>query len=519
MDRVPNMSLTKGENVLSEHTNEDSRNDANKTSTEVVLPQEQLRDWDFAQSNNHESPVSPHNRLVSLPDEHSATPDNAPDITSHVSPQNFPTEYRLPSNATPSSAKPVTETANEGAHALLSMRNHDLEPSTTVSSSSYCLSEHSPEEWTPNTIASPIGVGVLAASDELAPPGLLTSKVEADLLRKFSTEVGTWMDLSDLSETFAKKVCRLAVKDPLLKAASIACAAKQQFLIGKLQDGMQIARKNYNTAISLLINRLGNLDQPFADYGFAATVICSCYEMLDAPTSDWQRHLDGVFSFGRVHRVNGSSGGIAQAGFWSIARQEVVCAIINRSTLRLDPDFWAVDLDHIGQEGSEDLVNNQVLTILAKVVNFMACPEGSSVKGKGYMDPVSEFEEDGQVFRTIWFARSVCASSWQMFHLAQIFLLTTSPSQDCSCVLAFRKIETKLLYHARQICGIAQTDLLWSVLMYPDLGAFRANHEFLAAGCCFSDPDERKAAVRLLEDIEDELGWAAKYRARDLQEA
>lgn len=60
-----------------------------------------------------------------------------------------------------------------------------------------------------------------------------------------------------------------------------------------------------------------------------------------------------------------------------------------------------------------------------------------------------------------------------MFHLAQILLLTTSPSQDCSCVLAFRRIEvravflrfrcilihvqTKLLYHARQICGIAQS--------------------------------------------------------------
>jgi hypothetical protein len=61
----------------------------------------------------------------------------------------------------------------------------------------------------------------------------------------------------------------------------------------------------------------------------------------------------------------------------------------------------------------------------------MACPEGSSVaernhewrklcnlldhwsssvKGKGYMDSVSEFEEDGQVFRTIWFARSVCGN-------------------------------------------------------------------------------------------------------------
>jgi hypothetical protein len=167
------------------------------------------------------------------------------------------------------------------------------------------------------------------------------------------------MDLSDLSETFSKKVCRLAVHDPLLKAASIACAAKQQYLVGKLEDGMQIARKNYDTAISLLINRLWDSDEQLAGYGFAAIVICSCYEMLDAPTADWQRHLDGVFSFGRVQRVNGSSGGIAQAAFWSIARQEVVCAIINRSKLRLDPDSWVVDLETIGQEGSEDLVNNQ----------------------------------------------------------------------------------------------------------------------------------------------------------------
>jgi hypothetical protein len=55
--------------------------------------------------------------------------------------------------------------------------------------------------------------------------------------------------------------------------------------------------------------------------------------------------------------------------------------------------------------------------------------------------------------------------------------------------------------------------------MHPGLVAFGVNHVPFAAGCCFSDPDERKAAVRLLEDIEDELGWAAKYRARDLLEA
>ncbi|OGM42250.1 hypothetical protein ABOM_009054 [Aspergillus bombycis] len=102
---------------------------------------------------------------------------------------------------------------------------------------------------------------------------------------------------------------------------------------------------------------------------------------------------------------------------------------MHRSKLRLDPDLWAIDLDRIGQEGSEDLINNQILTILAKVVNFIACSDGTSaskgldewyklrdlldhwnhsVKGRSFMDPVSVYEEDGQPFTTIWFARSVC---------------------------------------------------------------------------------------------------------------
>ncbi|KAE8323065.1 hypothetical protein BDV39DRAFT_196176 [Aspergillus sergii] len=192
------------------------------------------------------------------------------------------------------------------------------------------------------------------------------------------------------------------------------------------------------------VDRLGNNDEPLVSYGFAATVICSCYEMLDAPASDWQRHLDGVFSFSKVRRVNGSSGGMEQASFWSIARQEVVCSIMHRSELRLDPDLWAIDLEHIGQEGSEDLVNNQ----------------------------------------------------W-MFHLAQILLLTSCPTQDSSCLVAFRRIETNMWDSSKQA-----TRKLSSKLGSADL--LRNN-------------DEREAAIMLLEDIENDLGWAAKYRAWDLR--
>ena len=247
------------------------------------------------------------------------------------------------------------EQISAGARALLSMKCQAMghNGGYEEESVSPCLTPLSPEplESPPHFPFQP-----LQLLD--TPPKHITPE-EARLIRLFSGEVGQWMDLSDLSQIFSRKICHLAVHDPLLNAAVVACAAKQQYLTGKLCDGMLTARRNYNAAISLLIDRLRESEQPFAGFGFAATVICSCYEMLDATGSDWQKHLDGVFSFSRVRSVNGSSGGIEQAGFWSIARQEVVCSIINKSKLRLDPDLWALELTEIGQEGHEDLVNNQ----------------------------------------------------------------------------------------------------------------------------------------------------------------
>lgn len=43
-----------------------------------------------------------------------------------------------------------------------------------------------------------------------------------------------------------------------------------------------------------------------------------------------------------------------------------------------------------------------------------------------------------------------------------------------------------------------------------------ADGDDIVAGCCFSDERERKQTVKLLEDIEVELGWAAKYRVQAL---
>ncbi|KOC13234.1 hypothetical protein AFLA70_57g003851 [Aspergillus flavus AF70] len=135
-----------------------------------------------------------------------------------------------------------------------------------------------------------------------------------------------------------------------------------------------------------------------------------------------------------------------------------------------------------------------------------------SVKDRSFMDPVSVYKEDDKPFTTIWFARSVCTSSWQMFHLAQILLLTSCPTQDCSSLVAFRRIEVSMSHHnlANESSAIAQSK---------PHGSCRVNsvQPIYYAGCCFSNNDEREAAIMLLEDIENDLGWAAKYRAWDLR--
>jgi hypothetical protein len=43
-----------------------------------------------------------------------------------------------------------------------------------------------------------------------------------------------------------------------------------------------------------------------------------------------------------------------------------------------------------------------------------------------------------------------------------------------------------------------------------------ATNRLILAGCCFSKTEERNVVVLLLESIEEDLGWAAKYRVDDL---
>lgn len=58
----------------------------------------------------------------------------------------------------------------------------------------------------------------------------------------------------------------------------------------------------------------------------ATTLVVSTYEMIDGAGQGWERHLKGVFWIQRSLNINGESGGLQQAIWWSWLRQDVWAA-------------------------------------------------------------------------------------------------------------------------------------------------------------------------------------------------
>lgn len=69
----------------------------------------------------------------------------------------------------------------------------------------------------------------------------------------------------------------------------------------------------------------------------AISLVISTYEMLDGSSTDWERHLKGVFWIQRSQFIHGDSGGLRQAAWWAWLCQDVWAAFRER---RKPFTFW-----------------------------------------------------------------------------------------------------------------------------------------------------------------------------------
>ena len=296
----------------------------------------------------------------------------------------------------------------------------------------------------------------------------------------------------------------------------------------------QKAREYYDLAVSLLRQALSGDSRPptsslpqhtspstisnaqsiqlpttDSDELVAATAILCVYEFLDASAQEWSRHLDGAKSLfdiandrmvqltirtspppisptslpqpGRA-TIRGEEYPLSigrRAVFWNFARQDMLSALINSTSTRLDTAdlaMWqsaGIKLTHEGyvcpsnrshanfdsnNYMDDDMICNALIWLLAKLVNFITAgddvpstisPLGLGVRQKELLNYWEQLDEqfnawfDGlpDSFRAIavispnaedgseemWFPRPMCASAMQWYHFAKIQLLHNKP--------------------------------------------------------------------------------------------
>lgn len=202
----------------------------------------------------------------------------------------------------------------------------------------------------------------------------------AFLLQTYMRTIATWQDLMDFDQTYQLSIPRLALSSPLLFHCVCAFTAKYLSLYQSRRyfSWVPVAGFHYGESLKLLIEALNS---PSHEHALTGTILVSAYEILDALSSErHRRHFMGAAMLIKSHGINAQSVGIDRANFWIYVRHEIGVALAIEKPLVLHPDEWNVQWK-VG-ETREDILGNQMLWILARVINLVFGEEGATVAGR-----------------------------------------------------------------------------------------------------------------------------------------
>ncbi|KAF4450054.1 hypothetical protein F53441_6759 [Fusarium austroafricanum] len=264
---------------------------------------------------------------------------------------------------------------------------------------------------------------------------------------------------------------------------------------------------------------------------------------------------------------------------WSLARQDLLCAFISETQTRLDLKdvrFWqnaglattedgtlmpfsppcAADVRTLA-DIEEDTKSNELTWLIGKLLNHLT--SGDAINPSDYGLPFGQRPTVGvtqekllerwkmlttefkkwhdslpstftpyartpypspsdcfSTFTQIWYELPICAATMQNYHMAMILLLVNQPQESTfirSTVSArlksYRQIQADVHHYAREICGVSLADPSDPV---------RANsvQALFVAGQVFYEKAEQQAVLKLLEDVERDLGWTTRFHRAKL---
>ncbi|KLO82620.1 uncharacterized protein LW93_9824 [Fusarium fujikuroi] len=264
---------------------------------------------------------------------------------------------------------------------------------------------------------------------------------------------------------------------------------------------------------------------------------------------------------------------------WSLARQDLLCAFISETQTRLDLKdvrLWqnaglattadgtlmpfsppcSADIRTVA-DIEEDTKSNELTWLIGKLSNHLT--SGDAINPSDYALPLGQRPTIGVTqerllerwkmllkefkkwhdslpstfkpyartpyhssdscfssFTQIWYELPICAATMQNYHMAMILLLVNQPQESTfirSTVSArlksYRQIQQEVHHYAREICGVSLAEPSDPV---------RANsvQALFVAGQVFYEKGEQDAVLKLLDNIEKDLGWTTRFHRAKL---
>ncbi|KAL7928365.1 hypothetical protein V8C35DRAFT_333039 [Trichoderma chlorosporum] len=354
-----------------------------------------------------------------------------------------------------------------------------------------------------------------------------------DLLLKYQSGIGAWMDVLDQSSNYRQQVTRRAASSALLMYSICALSAKQMSLVGEHSAWEPVAGRFYGQSLRLLIHTLNQLDTKYDDVFVATLLLCS-FELLAVPGPDYRKHLEGVSSLIRSHCLSFITTDLDKASFWIYARHDVAMALINYCPTIITTSEWPDVM--IGPSSEEDAAGNRILWMLAKVIELRFAPPDSilphdrsqrlqevEAEVDSWWDdlpltsrgmPSGEVSEDG--LTQLWFCVQSAAAGLLYFHVAKILLLEEPLQEPRSPGLlegqsVDENYREQLHHHSRSIASIC-----FSPGIQDGVLVVAVNPLYYAAK--YAPSLSLKAKIwALLDRIERELGFHTRTRVTELQ--
>jgi Fungal specific transcription factor domain len=260
----------------------------------------------------------------------------------------------------------------------------------------------------------------------------------------------------------------------------------------------------------------------------------------------WGRHLDGCAMLLQAAGINGTVSGVRQALFWCFARMDVWGGFLSDAKTKIPTSRWffpsgsmsmAVSRFKTSSGGSDSYANYAVF-LCASVVNVLSNRNAPfagqiehlsdnkasySARWKALFDLLEDWydnrpeemrplmscpatlDDHQHPFPIVLYGTSPAVNGHQLYHASALLMLQEKPKD-----VRLGKNHKFILWHARQICGIANSNYNgpWINALQP----------LWIAGKVMSHPIEHRVILDILDRIEKETGWATSWRAEDLKE-